>query len=175
MSHLPRLRASLLAGCCAALGLLGACTHANASAPPATSLSVRELNIVDEHGQARIRIAAPMPDPQGLKRATRAYGIQFLSPSGQELGGLAMLDSIGIRGLCFDSEEGYEAMCMGLIQGKPNITFRHDWKERIVIGVEEGVASVTLHDARGTPHLKLAVDKDGATRVEGVTPATAGR
>ncbi|MFP2963196.1 hypothetical protein ACLEPN_36915 [Myxococcus sp. 1LA] len=174
MSPSPRLRVSLLAGCCA-LGLLGACTHTQPPSRSATSLSVRELNIVDEHGQPRIRIAAPLPDPQGLKRAVKAYGIQFMSPSGQEIGGLAMLDSIGIRGLCFDSEEGYEAMCVGLIQGKPNITFRHDWKERIVIGVEDGVASVTLHDAQGTPHLKLAVDKDGATRVEGVTPAAAGR
>ena len=29
------------------------------------------------------------------------------------LGGLAKLDSIGIRGLRFDSEEGYEAMYVG--------------------------------------------------------------
>ncbi|QDE80857.1 hypothetical protein [Myxococcus xanthus] len=170
-SLLPRL--SMWAGCCA-LGLLGACTSVN-TAPAAASLSVRELNIVDEHGQARIRIAAPMPDPKGLKRAVTAYGIQFMNASGQEVGGLGMLDSIGINGLCFDSEEGYEAMCMGLIQGKPNITFRHDWKERIVIGVEEGVASIVLHDAKGTPHLKLAVDQDGATRIEEVTPAPASR
>ena len=163
-SLLPRL--SMWAGCCA-LGLLGACTSENTAS---ASLSVRELNIVDEHGQARIRIAAPMPDPKGLKRAVTAYGIQFMDASGQEVGGLGMLDGVGNL-LCFDSEEGYEAMCMGLIQGKPNITFRHDWKERIVIGVEEGVASIVLNDAKGTPHLKLTVDPDGATRIEEVTPA----
>ena len=86
-----------------------------------------------------------------------------------------MLDSIGVRGLCFDSEEGYEAMCVGLIQGQPNITFRHDWQERITLGVEKGVASIVLHDAQGKPQLRLEVDKDGQTRVEGVTPAPAGR
>jgi hypothetical protein len=94
-----------------------------------------------------------------------------MDASGKEIGGLAMLDSIGIQGLCFDSEEGYEAMCMGLIQGQPNITFRHDWQERITLGVENGVANIVLHDAKGQPHLRLAVDKDGKTRVEGVTPA----
>jgi hypothetical protein len=136
---------------------------------------VRELNIVDEHGQARIRIGAPLPDPKGLKRQIKAYGIQFMDPSGHEIGGLAMLDSLGIRGLCFDSEEGYEAMCVGLIKGQPTVTFRYDWKERISIGVVDGVASVVLNDAQGTPHLRLEVDKDGKTRVEGVTPTPASK
>lgn len=61
-------------------------------------------------------------------------------------------------------------MCVGLIKGEPNITFWHDWKERITLGVEKGVASIILHDAQGTPRLRLAVDKDGQTRVEGVNP-----
>ncbi|HZH78739.1 MAG TPA: hypothetical protein VEY88_22105, partial [Archangium sp.] len=101
--------------------------------------------------------------------------IQLMDPNGKEIGGLVMIDNLGIRGLCFDSEEGYEAMCMGLIQGQPGITFRHDWKDRITLGVVEGVASVVLHDAQGNPHLRLEVDKEGKTRVEGVTPAPASR
>jgi hypothetical protein len=170
MSHpLHRLVLRVVGAC--AVCVLGACSGARAAAPPPESLTVRELNIVDEHGQARIRIGAPLPDPKGLKRAVKAYGIQFMDPSGQEIGGLAMLDSIGIRGLCFDSEEGYEAMCVGLIKGQPNITFRHDWKERITLGVENGVAGIVLHDAQGHPRLRLAVDKDGKTRVEGVPPS----
>jgi hypothetical protein len=133
-------------------------------------------SVFERHGRHpthRVRIGAPLPDPKGLKRAVKAVGIQFMDPEGHEIGGLAMLDSIGITGLCFDSKEGYEAMCMGLIKGEPNITFRHDWKERIIIGVENGVASVVLHDAQGNPHLRLEVDKDGKTRVEGasLTPA----
>ncbi|RKH53023.1 hypothetical protein D7X55_21095 [Corallococcus sp. AB049A] len=151
--------------------IMSACTGGTAAPRPAESLSVRELNIVDENGQTRVRIAAPMPNPQGLKRAVTAYGIQFLSPTGQEIGGLGMLDSIDFRGLCFDSEEGYEAMCMALEKGKPTITFRHDWKERITMGVENGVASIVIHDAQGTPRLKLEVDPDGKTRTVGVTPA----
>ncbi|MGE6757825.1 hypothetical protein ACQKGO_07450 [Corallococcus interemptor] len=163
-SHVPPF---VLAGLASGCLLLGACAGTTAAA----SLSVRELNIVDENGQTRVRIAAPMPDPQGLKRAVVAHGLQFLSPTGQEIGGLGMLDSINYRGLCFDSEESYEAMCMGLEKGKPTVTFRHDWKERITMGVENGVASIVIHDAQGTPRLKLEVDKDGNTRTVGVTPA----
>ncbi|RKG56474.1 hypothetical protein D7X30_23170 [Corallococcus sp. AB011P] len=166
-THIPSF---VLAGLSSGCLLLGACSSA---ASPVESLSVRELNIVDEHGQTRVRIAAPMPDPQGLKRAVTAYGIQFLSPSGQEIGGLGMIDSIGFRGLCFDSEAGYEAMCMSLIEGQPSITFRHDWKERITMGVVDGVASIVVHDAQGNPRIKLEVDKDGKTRTVGVTPEPA--
>ncbi|MHA7628884.1 hypothetical protein [Corallococcus sp. M7] len=167
------LRPFVLAAVSSSTLVLGACAGGAAATRPAESLSVRELNIVDENGQTRIRIASPMPNPQGLKRAVIAHGIQFLSPTGQEIGGLGMLDSIGIRGLCFDSEEGYEAMCMGLEQGKPTVTFRHDWKERITMGVVDGVASIVIHDAQGTPRLKLEVDKDGKARTVGVTPAPA--
>jgi len=178
MSNALRHLVLWVAGSCAVCAL-GACSSVSAAtqptAQPTTSLSVRELNIVDERGQARLRIGAPLPDPKGLKRAVKAVGIQFMDPDGQEIGGLAMLDSIGVTGLCFDSKEGYEAMCMGLIKGEPNITFRHDWKERITLGVEKGVASVVLHDAQGNPQLRLEVDKDGKTRVEGVTPTPAGR
>jgi hypothetical protein len=154
---------------------LGACSSAKPATQSTDAISVRMLNIVDEHGQARIRIGAPLPDPQGLKRAVTAYGLQFMSADGQEIGGLAMLDSVGFRGLCFDSEEGYEAMCMSLMKGQPNITFRQDWKERIVISVDNGVASIVLNDAQEKPHLRLTVDKDGKTQVEGVTPASVSR
>ena len=168
MPNPPRRRMLLVAGSLAA-SVLGACSTASSATVPSESLSVRVLNIVDEHGQARIRIGAPLPDPKGLKRAVKAVGIQFMNASGEEIGGLAMLDSIGINGLCFDSTEGYEAMCIGLIQGEPNITFRHDWKERITLGVEKGVANIVLYDAQGQPHLRLEVDKDGKTRVDGAT------
>jgi hypothetical protein len=159
----------LLAVCTTVAYSVGAAARA-ADAPP-SSLSVRELNIVDENGQARLRIGAPLPDPKGLKRAVKAVGLQFMDPSGKEIGGLVMLDSIGVRGLCLDSEAGYEAMCMSLVKGEPSVTFRQDWKERITLGVEKGTASIVLSDAQGSPRVKLEVTKDGETRVQGVSPA----
>jgi len=164
----------MVLGSCA-VSALGACSSVTTATRPAESLTVRELNIVDERGQARLRIGAPLPDPKGLKRKVKAVGIQFMDPDGQEIGGLAMLDSIDFRGLCFDSTQGYEALCMSLIQGQPNITFRDNWQERISIGVVEGVASVVLNDAQGNPRLRLEVDKDGKARVEEVTPSPAGK
>lgn len=168
MSNSVRRVVPMVVAACSVCGL-GACATDKASTPSTDSISVRELNIVDEHGQARIRIGAPLPDPKGLKRAVTAYGIQFMDSSGKEVGGLAMLEPVGINGLCFDSDEGYEAMCIGLIKGQPNITFRQDWKERITIGVEKGVASIVINDAQEKPQVRIEVAKDGQTRVEGVT------
>ncbi|WP_224363093.1 hypothetical protein [Hyalangium versicolor] len=165
---------SIVLGICA-VSALGACSSVKASTQPTDSITVREVNIVDEHGQARLRIGAPLPDPKGLKRAVTAYGIQFMDASGNEVGGLGMLEPVGINGLCFDSTEGYEAMCIGLIKGQPNITFRQDWKERIVIGVEKGVASIIINDAQEKPQLRLEVDKDGKTRVVGVNAEQANK
>ncbi|WP_309890448.1 hypothetical protein [Archangium sp.] len=172
MSNPLRRLVLVVVGSCAVC-VLGACSSVKAATQPTESLTVRELTIVDEHGQPRVRIGAPLPDPKGLKRKVKPVGIQLMDPNGKEIGGLVMIDNLGIRGLCFDSEEGYEAMCMGLIQGQPGITFRHDWKDRITLGVVEGVASVVLHDAQGNPHLRLEVDKEGKTRVEVLTPTPA--
>jgi hypothetical protein len=152
---------------------------AAAPAPPgaAASLDVRTLNIVDERGQARIRIGAPLPNPKGLKRKVTAYGIQFLDASGREVGGLAMLEEIGIRGLCFDSDKGYGAMCVGLIkEGLPEVTFRdttggpREAQERIAIRVVDGVATIELNDGQGKPRIKLEVDREGRARIEGLAP-----
>jgi hypothetical protein len=166
---------SLVVGACV-IGALGACSSVKpATQQPAESLSVRELNIVDEKGQARLRIGAPLPDPKGLKRAVTAYGIQFMDSSGKEVGGLAMLEPVGISGLCFDAPENYEAICLGYVQGQPNIIFRQDWKDRISIGVDKGVATIVINDGEGRTQLRLEVDKDGKTRVEGVTPVPAGK
>ncbi|MFP2899761.1 hypothetical protein [Corallococcus sp. 4LFB] len=38
-------------------------------------------------------------------------------------------------------------------------------------GIQLRVASIVLHDAQGTPRLKLEVDKGGKTRTVGLTPA----
>jgi hypothetical protein len=158
--------------CVLAVSLLAAWSGAaiRGADPAPRSLSVRELTIVDENGQPRLRIGAPLPDPKGLKRAVKAVGLQFMDPSGKEVGGLVMLDSIGVHGLCFDHEAGYEAMCVGLVKGQPGVTFRDDWKERISLGVADGVASIVFSDTQEKPRLKLEVTREGEARVEGVTP-----
>ncbi|QDE66846.1 hypothetical protein BHS07_07265 [Myxococcus xanthus] len=148
-------------------GALASCTE---QAPP-TSMNLRELNIVDAQGQTRVRIGAPLPGP----RAAPGYGLQFLGPSGQEMGGIGMLDERGFHGLCFDSAEGYEAVCVSTIHGRPSIQLRsndgNSPQERITLGVNEsGVATVEIRDAAGKTQVRLEVGKDGHTRIEGVSP-----
>lgn len=151
---------------------LAACS-ASSSARREDSLTVRELTIVDAQGTPRVRIGAPLPDPKGLERKVKPVGLQFMDPEGKEIGGLVQIDSIGVHGLCFDSPEGYGAMCMGLEQGQPTITFRHDWKERLTLGVDKGVARILVHDAQGKARLRLEVDPDGTTRVKEVEQGSA--
>lgn len=154
------------------LGLLAGCSGAGAAqrtdAPGA--LTVRELTVVDAQGTPRVRIGAPLPDPKGLKRAVTVTGIQFMGPEGQEVGGVAMIERFGVRGLCMDADENYEAACIGLEQGQPTLTLRHDWKERVTMGVDRatGVASIVLHDGEGRPRLRLAVARDGTVQVQGL-------
>ncbi len=174
MSH-PLRRVVLRIASSSVLCVLSACATSKSATQAPDELSVRTLNIVDEHGQARLRIGAPLPSPKGLKRAVTAYGLQFMDSTGKEVGGLAMLEPVGINGLCFDAPENYEAICLSFVQGQPNIILRQDWKDRISIGVDQGGATILINDGEGKTRLKLEVGKDGQTRVEGVTPVPAGR
>ena len=47
-----------------AVGAIAACSSVTASTRPTQSLSVRELNIVDEHGQAASALARRYPIPR---------------------------------------------------------------------------------------------------------------
>jgi len=89
----PLRRLVLLVVCSCAVGALGACSSVKATTQPTESLTVRELTIVDEHGQPRVRIGAPLPDPKGLKREVKPVGIQLMEPNGKESGGLVMIDN----------------------------------------------------------------------------------
>lgn len=166
---MPRVVSKVLPLLCAAQ-LTACATARNPPSGPLESLDVRQLNIVDEHGQTRLRLGAPLPDPQGLKRKYKAVGLQLMNASGQEVGGLVMIDEIGVRGICFDTEEGFETMCMGLIKEQPHLYMSLRGKDRIYMSVEDGVASVKVGDVEGTTRVRVSVDADGKTHVEGIPP-----
>jgi hypothetical protein len=80
----------------------------------ATSLRVKNLDILDDAGVTRMRIAARLPDAMnGGKthhRRSLAGGIQLNNDKGDEVGGLMMLAD-GTLTFCFDSPTA-EADCM---------------------------------------------------------------
>jgi hypothetical protein len=143
---------------------------------PLASLDVRELNIVDEHGNVRLRLGAPLPaqPPQGGMRRHALSGIQFIEPGVGEVGGLAMIDSIGVHGLCWDygSVPG-EALCFSLIKGQPRISVNDKKVERIGIGLDQSTAEIVVNDGEGKTRVRLEVDAGGHTRIDGVGPSTA--
>ncbi|WP_147444366.1 MULTISPECIES: hypothetical protein [Corallococcus] len=156
---------TFLAGLCA-------CAAAQQTPPGGVhdSLDVRVLNIVDEQGRTRIRLGAPLPDPQGMKRKYKAVGIQLLNAEGKEVGGIGMMDETNSRALCFDTEDGYESLCLGLFKEQPSVYLMVKGKDRISLSVDHDVARVAVSDAEEKPRLLLTVDKDGKTHVEGLTP-----
>lgn len=161
--------AVLVASC-----VLGACS--TTSGQQAESITAREVNIVDEHGQVRLRLGAPLPPPQGAAgRKVKAYGLQFMAADGHEVGGLGVLDPMGMRAFCFDTDEWVEALCFSVDKGQPELRMGDKDAQRISLRVRDGVATLELMDAQGAPRLKLEVDKEGKTHVEGVTPAPASR
>ncbi|MBE4749268.1 hypothetical protein G4177_13965 [Corallococcus sp. ZKHCc1 1396] len=136
---------------------------------PAASLDVRVLNIVDEHGQTRIRLGAPLPDPQGMKRKYKVHGLQLMTASGQEVGGMGVIDETNSQALCFDTKAGYESLCLGVFNEQPSLYLMVKGKDRISLSVDQDVAKVVVSDAEEKPRVRVTVDKDGKTHVEGVT------
>ncbi|QSQ24106.1 hypothetical protein JY651_03775 [Pyxidicoccus parkwayensis] len=159
--------------------LVASCVISACSTPggqTAASINAREVNIVDEQGQVRLRLGAPLPPPKGAGgRKVKAYGIQFIGSEGQEVGGLGVLEPMGMRAFCFDTDEWVEALCFSVDKGQPELRLGDASAQRISLRVRDGVATLELMDSQGTPRLKLEVDNDGKTHVEGVTPASVSR
>src|SRR5207248_4849168 len=96
-----------------------------------------------------------------------------LDEAGREVAGLAMLSPIGVRGLCLDTDDGHESLCISLIKNHPQISLAEGDNDRIALGVHDGVAQVVLSGADGKARLRLEVDKEGRAHVEGLNRSTA--
>lgn len=107
---------------------------------PADVLRVRRLIVVDDKGAERVVIAAPLPDPQAmgkrLRRRSPATGVQINDTSGNERGGVAMLDD-GTMVLGIDDEKGRERAHLFYIPGKG---------AGLVVRDEEGKECLSLPD-----------------------------
>ena len=125
----------------------------HASASP---LRVRNLEILDDSGIARMRLGAPVPDPaNGGKTSPRKSplnGIQINDAKGDEFGGLGMMDD-GSMTFCFDSKTS-EATCMySLVSGERGFSVTDDGgRDRAVVEIgQDKSVSVSLNEQSGKP------------------------
>ena len=139
---------SLLLGLVLGAGVVFLVAGATTDKPdkPAEVLRVRKLVVVDEKGAERVVIAAQVPDPQiGGKRSPRrspAAGIQFNDASGNERGGIGMLDD-GSFILGIDDQRSRERAHMFFIPKRG--------------------AGLLLQGANGKEHISLSIpDDEGA-------------
>jgi hypothetical protein len=128
-------------------------------------LRIRKLIIVDEKGAERIVIAAPVPDAQIMgkrfSRRTPANGIQINDASGNERGGIVMLDD-GSFMVGIDDERGGERAHMYYIPKKGSGVLLQDGKERANFslllpdqGEHPGKPELKLTDETGKVTLSL--------------------
>jgi len=119
-------------------------------------LRVRNLEIVDSAGVARMRLGAPVPDPAtGGKTSPRRSplnGIQINDAAGDEFGGLGMMDD-GSMTFCFDSKTS-EATCMySLASGERGFSVTDDHgKDRTIMEIRQDKSiSISINDENGKP------------------------
>jgi len=143
------------------------------------TISARQVKLVDAEGHPRFILAAPLPNPvvQGKEypRSTPAYGFQFLDPAGNEMGGLAVLDSIGGGAFCFDYGTA-EALCITKTKDSAYVTLLdpppagaqvgQPGAQRIQIYQEQGAARIKLVDGKGNDRIVLSVEADGRAEIQ---------
>jgi hypothetical protein len=122
-------------------------------------LRIRKLIIVDEKGMDRIVIAAPVPDPQirgkRVSRRTPGTGIQINDASGNERGGIAVLDD-GSFVLGIDDEGGRERAHLYFIPQRGTGVLLQDGKDRAHISMSIPAGG----EHPGRPELEMT-DEEG--------------
>ena len=109
---------------------------------PQENFKTHGLSIVDSRGVVRLILGAPVPNPveegKTFERRSPGTGIIFNDASGNERGGMGMLDD-GSMNLCFDDAKA-ERNCLFFVLGN----------------------GVALNDARGETRAILYLDTNGA-------------
>lgn len=133
-------------------------------------LRARKLVIVDDKGNERIVIAAPVPDPvvrgKRVPRRNAATGIQINDEKGNERGGIVMLDDdsfiVGI-----DDEKGQERAHLYYIPKRGSGVFLQDGKEHAhasllipAAGDHPGRPEIELTDEAGKASVRLPAEPD---------------
>jgi hypothetical protein len=147
----------------AALGTAVVLATAADSNNSAEVLRVRKLVIVDEQGAERIVIAAPLPNPQmkgkQVPRRNTATGIQINDESGNERGGIVMLDD-GSFMVGIDDENSNERAHLYYIPNRGSGVFLQDGQNR----AHTSLLIPTAGEHPGRPEFEMT-DETGKTIV----------
>lgn len=127
---------------------------------PTENIKARSISIVDKNGTVRLALGAPVPNPivngKTVERRSPATGITFHNASGDERGGLGMLDD-GSVNLCFDDDKT-ERNCLFLSPkfGNGLVVNDANGNSRALLYLDPGnVAHLMLMDEKGNPVVSL--------------------
>ena len=139
---------------------------ADATAPQAGPLTLRELVVVDANGTPRVRIAAPLPDPimlgKRFRRGGAVSGILLYDAEGNERGGYVTGDESRDAALTLD-EINRAAIHIGVAdRGESHVTLSNG---------QGGFAAMGMTPAGG--YLRLEQDGRNVTSLP-AAPAKAG-
>ena len=170
-ANLNLKRLSLICFLVAALAVLGLVSLRNVGAAgEEKTLRLRSLEIVDAAGVARMRLGAPVPNPEtdgkSSPRRSPMAGIQLNDAKGNEIGGLGMLDD-GSSIFCFDTRTA-EATCMYVLpSGERGFSVTDDrGKDRVLLELSaDKTVSVSLNDEQGKPMAVVRLTKVGAPEI----------
>ncbi len=171
LANLNLKRLGLVCFLVAALAVLGLVSLRKVGAAgEEKTLRLRSLEIVDAVGVARMRLGAPVPDPEtgGKSSARRSpmAGIQLNDAKGNEIGGLGMLDD-GSTIFCFDTHTA-EATCMYVLHsGERGFSVTDDHgKDRALLKLDvDKSVSVSLNDEQEKTKAVVRLTKLGAPEI----------
>jgi hypothetical protein len=100
-------------------------------------VTAREFVVLDQHGTARVRIAAPLPEPvtngKVAKRDDTVSGVMLYDARGNERGGYVTDNSIGNAFLTLDSNNGQDVTLVAYPNGGAELGLNDDEKNKVVI------------------------------------------
>ncbi len=151
------LLTAMVSTACAALAIVGAIgSRAVAAAPDrpdpkvVDTLSVRELNVVDDKGVTRVKIGAPLPHAVIDGHQNRSRG----GRPEDTMSGILLYDAEGVE------RSGYATVD----RGYSNVLLTLDDKHRqhaMFIAEPTGATTLRLFNADTNDRVDVAIDKDG--------------
>lgn len=140
-------------------------------------IRARRIELVDEAGSTRVRLASPLPNPVvggvEFERTNPAHGLQLISAQGSELGGIGVLDMPGgqvrLFALDYDTAEAagfhvFNGESRFIVAAPPAADAEVGESGPMIatlgMGFGDESNGLTLYDSQSRPRLVLTIDGD---------------